>query len=87
MLVPLGFAQLLAHLTPEQVRIAAEFHFDRLTQEEIAEKRGINQSSVSRALAAFEHTCELFGCPVPTHDDKPDTRHVRNIDETLMRCL
>jgi hypothetical protein len=87
LLIPLGFAQLLAHLTPDQVRIAAEFHYDRRTQQEIADRRGISQASVCRSLAAFEETCKLYKCPVPDHSREPDTRHVRTISESLMRSL
>lgn len=87
LIVPLGFAQLLAHMMPDQIRMAAEYHFDRLTQQEIADKRGIDQATVSRALKAFDETCDLFHVPRPSHDHEPDTRHVRNIDAALMRSL
>ncbi len=87
LIVPLGFAQLLAHMMPDQIRMASEFHFDRLTQQEIADKRGISKSTVCRALQAFDETCDLFHVPRPNHDHEPDTRHIRTITPDLMRAL
>lgn len=87
LLVPLGFAQLLAHLTPDQVRVAAAYHYDGQTQEQLADRHGVTTRTIRNWLGAFDETCDLFHVPRPNHDHEPDTRHVRTISPDLMRAL
>jgi hypothetical protein len=86
LLVPLGFAQLLAHLTPDQVRVAAAYHFDGQTQEQLADRYSVTTRTIRNWLTAVDETCDLFGVPHPSQGG-PDSRHVRTLDEDMMRSL
>jgi DNA-binding MarR family transcriptional regulator len=79
-------AQLFAHLTPRQVAVAASHHYDHETQADIAERHGVDRSTVVRDLAAFAATLERLGIPKPSAPEH-DTRHVRIISDAVMKSL
>lgn len=87
LLVPVGFAQLLAHLTPDQMRVAAAYHHDGQTQEQLATTYRVTTRTIRNWLDAVDQTCDHFRIPRPNREPQHDTRHVRNISPDLMRAL
>lgn len=79
-------AALLAHLTDDQIRVAAAYHFDHQTQQEIADDFGMSRVAVCRVLKAFASVMEMLDISMPDRFG-PDTRHIRNIDADVMRAL
>ncbi len=56
--------RLLALLSPRQVAVAAH-HLDGLSEREIADREGVDQSTVSRDLARVRKACEAIGQVFP----------------------
>jgi predicted transcriptional regulator len=80
----LPLAAITAHLTADQMRLAAWYWFDGVDQHEIAGWLGITRRAVGQRLDTIRTQLEHRGIPLPKRLEHPTvTRNVRPIGTSL----
>ena len=79
-------AQMFGYMTPRVIRVAAMYHFDGLTQPQIAEAEKVTERTVRNDLAQFAEALARSNVAMPPRP-RATTRHVGNISPALMRSL
>ncbi len=86
---PIGWMNalsLIQTLSPEQIAVTAAYYFDGLTEDEIAAKRGSTRQAVHKLLEKARNKLTRFGHQMP-EPRRHDTKHIRQVDDRLMRSL